>query len=257
MNRIDQLLLNRQDPVLSFYFTAGYPGRDDTRDVILALDAAGADLLEVGIPFSDPVADGPVIQESSAQAIRNGMSIGLLFQQLKTIRADTAIPLVLMGYLNPVLQYGIERFCADARAAGIDGLIIPDLPVREYALHYKTITEAAGLHMIFLVTPATPIERVLEIDRLSRGFIYLVTSAGTTGGALAGNSEQQAYFERIAGAGLQNPLIAGFGIGDKADFEQVCRYTSGGIIGSRFIRTLEAAGNDLRGSISRFVTSFR
>lgn len=257
MNRIDHLFQNREQPVLSVYFTAGYPGRDDTREIILSLDAAGADMLEIGIPFSDPVADGPVIQDSSTIALRNGMSIGLLFRQLQGIRDETAIPLVLMGYVNPVLQYGMERFCADAKAAGIDGLIIPDLPVREYALHYKDIVEAAGLHMIFLVTPATPADRIQEIDRLSRGFIYLVTAAGTTGGALSGSDEQQAYFEHIGRSGLTRPLVAGFGISNKQDFNRVCQYTRGAIVGSAFIRMLGAANTDLRGNIAEFVQAFR
>ncbi|PSK92559.1 tryptophan synthase subunit alpha [Taibaiella chishuiensis] len=257
MNRIDHLFQNREQPVLSVYFTAGYPGRDDTREIILSLDAAGADMLEIGIPFSDPVADGPVIQDSSAIALRNGMSIGLLFRQLQGIRDETAIPLVLMGYVNPVLQYGMERFCADAKAAGIDGLIIPDLPVREYALHYKDIVEASGLHMIFLVTPATPADRLQEIDRLSRGFIYLVTAAGTTGGALSGSDEQQAYFEHIGRSGLTQPLVAGFGISNKQDFNRVCQYTRGAIVGSAFIRMLGAANTDLRGNIAEFVQAFR
>lgn len=214
-------------------------------------------MLEIGIPFSDPVADGPVIQDSSTIALRNGMSIGLLFRQLQGIRDETAIPLVLMGYVNPVLQYGMERFCADAKAAGIDGLIIPDLPVREYALHYKDIVEAAGLHMIFLVTPATPADRIQEIDRLSRGFIYLVTAAGTTGGALSGSDEQQAYFEHIGRSGLTRPLVAGFGISNKQDFNRVCQYTRGAIVGSAFIRMLGAANTDLRGNIAEFVQAFR
>ncbi len=177
MNRIDQLFKKKKSRILSVYFTAGYPALNDTRELISELDAAGADLLEVGIPFSDPVADGPVIQASSAQALSNGMSIDLLFQQLKDIRQHTQIPLVLMGYLNPVLQYGVARFCAAAQAVGIDGLIIPDLPVREYELQYKNTVTAAGLDMIFLITPATPLDRV----RMMRPFKYWFSLPGYFG----------------------------------------------------------------------------
>lgn len=253
MSRIEQKLLRKEKRILSLYFTAGYPALNDTRELILELEAAGADLLEVGIPFSDPVADGPVIQSSSAKALSNGMTIDLLFQQLKGIREQTQIPLVLMGYLNPILQYGVQRFCTAAQAIGIDGLIIPDLPAREYELHYKTIVEAAGLDMIFLITPATTLDRVKEIDRLSRGFIYLVTSAGTTGGELKISPAQQEYFRLISEAGLKNPLIAGFGISNKKDFDLICNYTQGAIIGSQFIRALGASGESLKDKIRNFV----
>lgn len=256
MNRIDALFQHKTGNILSLYFTAGYPYLEATRDIILELDACGADLLEVGIPFSDPMADGPVIQASSAKALSNGMTIDRLFEQLKDIREHTAIPLVLMGYLNPILQYGMQRFCSRAQAIGIDGLIIPDLPPREYALQYKDIMEAAGLHMIFLATPATPPERLRYIDRLSRGFIYLVTTAGTTGGALTGSAEQQAYFESMRAAGLQNPFVAGFGISTRSDFERVCQYTRGAIIGSRFILALGEEGKSLQSRVRDFVSGF-
>lgn len=253
MSRIEQLFRDKQAPILSLYFTAGYPQLQDTCEIILASDAAGADLLEIGIPFSDPMADGPVIQESSAGALHNGMTIALLFAQLKEIRQHTQIPLVLMGYLNPILQYGMQQFCDAAREVGIDGLIIPDLPAREYELHYKAMVEAAGLDMIFLITPATAMDRVKEIDRLSSGFIYLVTAAGTTGGELTISPAQQAYFETIREAGLENPLMAGFGISNKREFELMCRYTQGAIIGSSFIRTLTAGADNLKKTIREFV----
>lgn len=253
MNRIEQMFRNKPANILSVYFTAGYPQLQDTREIILRLDEAGADLLEIGIPFSDPIADGPIIQASSAKALSNGMTIDLLLQQLKDIRRHTQIPLVLMGYLNPILQYGMERFCVAAKEVGIDGLIIPDLPVREYTLHYKAILEAAGLYMIFLITPATSPDRVKEIDRLSKGFIYLVTSAGTTGGSLEISKGQQEYFETISSAGLQNPLIAGFGISNKKDFDLICTYAQGAIIGSKFIRALGEEGKDLQTKVREFI----
>jgi tryptophan synthase alpha chain len=255
MNRIEQMFYNKPGNIRSVYFTAGYPQLYDTREIILQLDKAGADILEIGIPFSDPMADGPVIQASSAKALSNGMTIDLLLQQLKDIRQHTQIPLLLMGYLNPVLQYGMERFCAAAREIGIDGLIIPDLPVREYAVHYKTVMEAAGMHMIFLITPATSLDRVREIDRLSKGFIYLVTSAGTTGGALEITAAQQQYFEAINKADLRNPLIAGFGISNKKDFDLICQYTQGAIIGSQFIRALSEEGKNLETKINGFMAA--
>lgn len=253
MSRIEQTFLNKKSPILSVYFTAGYPTLNDTRELILELDAAGADLLEVGIPFSDPMADGPVIQDSSAQALHNGMTIDLLFQQLKDIRQQTQIPLVLMGYLNPVLQYGMQRFCADAQAVGVDGVIIPDLPSREYELHYRDIVEAAGLDMIFLITPATTLDRVRAIDRLSSGFIYLVTSAGTTGGTLKVSPAQEEYFKSISKAGLKNPVVAGFGISNKKDFDLICNYAQGAIIGSAFIKALSKPGESLKTKVRDFV----
>jgi tryptophan synthase alpha chain len=256
MSRIQSLFQRKVKGILSFYCTAGYPALEDTVPLILELEGSGADMIEIGIPFSDPLADGPVIQQSSQGALINGMSIPELFSQLKDIRQKTAIPLLLMGYLNPIMQYGIRSFCRAAASCGIDGLIIPDLPLLVYEREWKSIVEEYQLDMIFLITPQTTPGRIHEIDRLSKGFIYMVTSAATTGDGLAFNDSFKAYFTMVQNMKLNNPLIAGFGISNKADFEQVCRYTDGAIIGSGLIRILEGAKEGFSTPVRDFVQSF-
>jgi len=238
-NRITSLFEKKDEKILSIYFTAGYPELNDTLKIISQLEKSGADLVEIGMPFSDPVADGPVIQQSSEEALKNGMTIHLLFEQLKNIRKSVSIPLILMGYLNPVIQYGIEDFCKKCKEIGIDGTIIPDLPLEIYETEYKEIFEQNSLSNIFLVTPQTSDERIRKIDKLSTGFIYMVSSSSTTGVKGAVNEEQVAYFERIRAMNLRSKRLIGFGISDKASFEKSSCYANGAIIGSAFIKALE------------------
>ena len=238
-NRIISLFEKKDEKILSIYFTAGYPELNDTLKIISQLEKNGADLVEIGMPFSDPVADGPVIQQSSEEALKNGMTIHLLFEQLKNIRKSVSIPLILMGYLNPVIQYGIEDFCKKCKEIGIDGTIIPDLPLEIYESEYKEIFERNSLSNIFLVTPQTSDERIRKIDELSTGFIYMVSSSSTTGVKGAVNEEQVSYFERITAMNLRSKRLIGFGISDKASFEKSSCYANGAIIGSAFIKALE------------------
>lgn len=237
-NRIISLLDRKNINILSVYFTAGYPGLNDTQTIITELEKNGADMIEIGMPFSDPVADGPVIQQSSEIALRNGMTVTTLFQQLKEIRKSISIPLLLMGYLNPVMQYGIEDFCRKCKETGIDGTIIPDLPPEIYEEEFKELYEENSLSNIFLVTPQTPDERIRKIDSLSTGFIYLVSSSSTTGIKGTIDQDQIDYFTRIKKMGLQSRLLIGFGISDKATFERASGYASGAIIGSAFVKNL-------------------
>jgi tryptophan synthase alpha chain len=241
-NRITALFERKDKNILSIYFTAGYPGLNDTKTIIAELEKSGADLIEIGMPFSDPVADGPVIQHSSEIALQNGMSINLLFEQLKEIRKSISIPLILMGYLNPVMQYGIENFCQKCNDIGIDGTIIPDLPLEIYETEYKKVFEKNSLSNIFLITPQTSDERIRKIDALSSGFIYMVSSSSTTGVKGAVNEEQIAYFEKICNMNLRSKRLIGFGISDKASFEKACGYANGAIIGSAFVKALAGEG---------------
>lgn len=238
MNRITHLFNTKKSGILSVYFTAGYPRLEDTAAVLKALQAKGIDMVEVGIPFSDPMADGPVIQEAATQALRNGMSLHLLFDQLRAVRAEIKIPVVLMGYLNPVMQYGFGNFCKSCVEAGVDGLIIPDLPYADYVAAYKEIADRHDLKMIMLITPETSEERIRLIDAHTSGFIYMVSSAATTGAQQSFNEQKQAYFRRINEMGLQNPRLVGFGISNKATYEAAAAYASGAIIGSRFVQFL-------------------
>lgn len=251
-NRIQQLFAQKPKGLLSVYFTAGFPNLEDTVPIILELEKNGVDLIEIGMPFSDPLADGPTIQQSSEVAIRNGMTIPKLFEQLKDIRQHTQIPLVLMGYLNPVMQYGVERFCQKASELGIDGLILPDLPLSDYVREYKEIFDANGLTNIFLITPQTPEQRIREIDAHSNGFIYMVSSASVTGSTNGQAVVNTGYFERIAGLTLRNPGIIGFGIHDRDTFAQACNHASGAIIGSAFIKALSQEGS-LQHNIQAFI----
>ena len=241
-NRITSLFKRRDKNILSIYFTAGYPNLDDTITVISELEKNGADLIEIGIPFSDPVADGPVIQRSSEIALKNGMTIHLLFEQLKEIRKSVSVPLILMGYLNPVMQYGIEDFCNKCRETGIDGTIIPDLPLEVYEEEYREIFERNSLSNIFLITPQTAEERIRKIDGLSNGFIYMVSSSSTTGAKGVVDEEQITYFERIQHLNLHSKRLIGFGISDKATFERASGHANGAIIGSAFITAITGEG---------------
>ena len=242
MNRIDKLFKEKKENILSVYFTAGYPKSDDTIEVIKTLEKNGVDLLEIGVPFSDPMADGPVIQASGNEALRNGMSLRKLFSQLKDVRAEASIPLVLMGYLNPIMQYGFENYCKSAAECGVDGLIIPDLPFSEYMKSYKSIAEKHGLHMIMLITPETSEERIRLIDQYTSGFIYMVSSASVTGARNSFTETNLNYFRRVNKLNLQNPRLIGFGISNKETFDAACRESSGAIIGSKFITLLNSEG---------------
>ena len=238
MNRIDRLFEEKRNGILSVYFTAGYPQLDDTPKVIKALEDRGVNLIEIGVPFSDPMADGPVIQASGARALENGMSVKHLFGQLADIREEVSIPLVLMGYINPILQFGFENYCAEAVKCGVDGLIIPDLPFAEYMESFKPVAEKHGLHIIMLITPETSEERIRLIDEHTSGFIYMVSTASVTGAKNSFGEESLAYFRRVNAMRLKNPRLIGFGISNKETFDAACREASGAIIGSKFISLL-------------------
>jgi tryptophan synthase alpha chain len=242
MSRIEELFKRKNKHILNVYCTAGYPNLDSTIEVMNALEANGADLVELGMPYSDPLADGPVIQHSSTIAIANGMTIETLFEQLKNFRKQVTVPVILMGYMNPILQYGLEKFCASAAAVGIDGIILPDLPMYEFETEYKELFQQHGLNFIFLITPETSEERIRKIDSLSSGFIYAVSSSSTTGNNKAIES-QQAYFKKLQHMKLSNPILVGFGIKDKQTFNAACEYTNGAIIGSAYIKALENSSN--------------
>ena len=253
MNKINKLFLNKKENILSVYFTAGFPNLNDTITIINELEKNGVDMIEIGMPFSDPLADGPTIQRSSEIALENGMTIKLLFEQLKNFRNGTfEIPLILMGYLNPVLQYGVEKFCKDAASLGISGVIIPDLPMQEYLDEYKSIFEKYNLKNIFLITPQTSEERIRLIDKNSDGFIYMVSSASTTGNKNEIGEEQESYFRRIKEMQLKNPTIIGFGIHNQQTFSKACEYANGAIVGSAFIKAIDKS-EDLEKDVSKFV----
>ncbi|WP_300570056.1 tryptophan synthase subunit alpha [Flavobacterium sp.] len=241
MNRINQKLSDNKK-LLSLYFTAGFPNLNDTVTIIEELERNGVDMIEIGLPFSDPLADGPTIQASSTQALENGMTTKLLFEQLKDIRKTVKIPLIIMGYFNPILQFGIETFCAKCAEIGIDGLIIPDLPIDIYVENYQSTFEKYGILNVFLITPQTSEERILYIDKISNGFIYMVSSSSVTGNQSGFGEDQQQYFKRIAEMNLTNPQIIGFGINDKKTFNEATQYAKGAIIGSAFIKHLSDNG---------------
>ncbi|QJB33435.1 tryptophan synthase subunit alpha [Chitinophaga oryzae] len=254
-NRIDQLFAAKQHGVLNIYCTAGYPELNDTLPVMTALQQHGADLIELGMPFSDPLADGPVIQDSGTRALKNGMSVHKLFEQLAGFRDRIHVPVILMGYFNPVLLYGVEAFVKKCAEVGVDGVILPDLPMAEYVAEYKTIFEENNVNLIFLVTPETSDERIRQLDSLSKGFLYAVSSSSTTGKD-KDMSHQQAYFERLQQLKLQNPVLIGFGIKDKATFDAACRYTNGAIIGTAFIKAL-GEGKDIDDTVRNFIGSIK
>ncbi len=241
MNRINQKL-KEDKKLLSIYFTAGYPEINDTVSIIQDLEKNGVDMIEIGLPFSDPLADGPTIQDSSTAALKNGMTTEVLFKQLEGIRETVSIPLIIMGYFNPMFQYGIEAFCKKCQELGIDGLIIPDLPVDVYHEKYQSIFEKYGLINVFLITPQTSDERIRYIDSISNGFIYMVSSASTTGAKSGFGEEQTAYFERIGNMNLNNPQVIGFGISNNETFTQATKYAKGAIIGSAFVKHVTKHG---------------
>ena len=252
-NRILKLFRDKKQQILSVFFTAGFPELNDTEAIIKSLAESGADMIEIGMPFSDPIADGPTIQNSNYIALKNGITLPKIFDQLKEIRKEVDIPLLLMGYINPVLQYGIEKFCSDCAETGIDGVILPDLPVIDYQKFYKETFDRYGLFNIFLITPQTSEARIRMIDDCSQGFIYMVSSASTTG-AKTGISEQQIqYFERIRNMELSNPLLIGFGISDRETFETASKYASGAIIGSAFIKLLEENSKNYQTAIKNYI----
>ena len=256
MNRIDVTFKQKQGNILSVYFTAGYPGLDDTVRIIHALQENGVDIVEIGIPFSDPLADGKMLQKSNQQALKNGMNVQLLFSQLSEIRNQVYIPLIMMGYLNPVLRYGVGKFCERAAEIGIDGIILPDLPVDVYLREFKDIFRKNGLYMIFLIAPETSEERIRIIDREGNGFIYMVSESSTTGSENLVGENQVEYFKRIRDMNLRLPALAGFGISSHEDFSLACRYSGGAIIGSAFVRDL-STGGATAGIIKQFVSGIR
>jgi tryptophan synthase alpha chain len=253
MNRIDQLFAKKNKSILNVYCTAGYPHLNSTVEVLTALQQNGADLAEIGMPYSDPLADGPVIQQSNMVALENGMSISILFEQLQQVRETIALPIILMGYMNPIMQYGLEKFCADAEAVGVDGIILPDLPMYEFETIYKDLFDKHNLRFIFLVTPETGEERIRKIDALSSGFLYAVSSSSTTGNNKA-ISDQSNYFKKLQGMQLKNPILVGFGIKDKETFQTACANTNGAIIGSAYIKALQDSVN-IQASTKEFLNS--
>ena len=253
MNRLTERL-SAEGKILSIYATAGFPRLKDTLLVLKELENAGVDLIEIGMPFSDPLADGPTIQESSTKALINGMTTELLFEQLKEVRNHLSIPLILMGYFNPVLQFGVEKFLKKAAEIGIDGVILPDLPLEVYEREYKDLFEAYGLSMIFLITPQTPENRIRQIEQASTSFIYMVSTSSTTGAQEGFNQESMEYFKRIEAMNLQVPTVVGFGISNASSYHQATSHSKGAIIGSAFIKALSKKGIE---GIPAFIRSIR
>lgn len=260
-NRIATLFEQKRRDVLSVYCTAGFPNLHDTAPILEALQKSGVDMIEIGMPFSDPIADGPTIQESSTHALRNGMTMEVLFDQLRDIRQTVTIPLVLMGYVNPVMQFGVENFCKKCANTGIDGVILPDLPVAIFEAEWKSVFEKYNLCNILLITPQTSKARVQRIDAASSGFLYAVSSAGTTGGALTMDDSRTAYFQRLreykAEGTIHNPVVIGFGIHDKASFDAACQYADGAIIGSAFVKALSLGKGELGQTVRNFISTVR
>ncbi|MDR6944868.1 tryptophan synthase subunit alpha [Mucilaginibacter pocheonensis] len=255
MNRLNQLFASKKDNLLSIYYTAGYPALNTTVDIAEALEKAGVDFLEIGFPYSDPVADGPTIQHSSEQALENGMTLNKLFEELTELRKRVTIPILLMGYVNPIVQYGVELFCKKAAELGVDGIIVPDLPMYEYEELYSSYFTDNNLSNIFLVTPQTSPERIHKIDGLSNSFIYLLSSSSITGGSLQLTNSIEDYYKRIKSMELSNPTIIGFGISDNATFTKACEYANGAIVGSKFVKLLSEDG--YMEKIPEFIRSIR
>jgi tryptophan synthase alpha chain len=253
MSRIRTLFETKKGNVLNVYCTAGFPVLNSTLEVMEALQDNGADLIELGMPYSDPLADGEVIQRSSSLALHNGMNLHVLFSQLKDMRKRISIPVILMGYMNPVLQYGFEKFCADAAEAGVDGLILPDLPEFEFEKEYGALIHKYGLDFIFLVTPETSPERVMKLDSLSSGFLYAVSSSSTTGSA-KNMTDVSGFLKKLSSYGLKNPVLVGFGIKDRETFRAASRFAHGAIIGTAYIRAIEGA-DDIRSANKAFLSS--
>jgi tryptophan synthase alpha chain len=255
MNRLNQLFDSKKDNLLSIYFTAGYPELNTTVAIAEALEKAGVDFLEIGFPYSDPVADGPAVQHSSEKALKNGMNLNQLFEELKEMRKRVSIPIMLMGYVNPMVQYGIERFCKKAAEVGVDGVIVPDLPMYEYEALYAKYFKDNGLSNIFLVTPQTSEERIRKIDTLSNSFIYLLSSSTITGKGLEVSNTIEDYYKRVKAMQLKNPTIIGFGITNNETFTKACEYARGAIVGSAFVRFLGT--ENYLDRIPEFVRSIR
>jgi tryptophan synthase alpha chain len=256
MNRIDKLFKDKKSNILSVYFTAGYPHLDSTTVIIKALADSGADMIEIGMPFSDPMADGPVIQRSNEKALQNGISLKLLFRQLSEIRKEVKIPLLLMGYLNPVLQFGIANFCRCCNETGIDGVILPDLPPLVYSEQFLPLFEKYNLCNILLITPQSDNERIRTIDKISSGFIYMVSSSSVTGIKGSFSEEQMSYYKRVSEMDLKNPCLLGFGISDQEAFKMACKYAGGAIIGSAFVKILTQDGSLLE-NINLFIKGLK
>lgn len=257
MNRINQLFNDKKDHILSLYFCAGTPTLDGTANVIRTLEKKGIDMIEIGIPFSDPMADGPVIQNAATQALRNGMTLKRLMNQLKDIRNDVKIPLIFMGYLNPIMQYGFESFCQDCQTNGIDGVIIPDLPFKDYQEEYRPIAERYDIKVIMLITPETSEERIRQIDQHTDGFIYMVSSAAITGAQKDFNEQKQAYFRRIEAMNLKHPRMIGFGISNHQTYEAAASHAAGCIIGSKFVTLLEEEHGDTEKAVDRLLETLK
>ena len=255
MNRINKLFKEKRGKILSIYFTAGYPSLNDTTEIIKTLDECGVDLIEVGMPFSDPIADGPVIQNSSNVAIDNGMNLNILFEQLADIRKITDIPIILMGYVNPVYQFGYDNFIKNILECDLDGLILPDLPLDDYKDKFQQVFDKENISFISLITPNTSEDRVKQIDENSNGFIYMVSSSSITGKKSSFDVKQIKYFNKIRSLSLKNPTVIGFGISDKKSFEQACKYSQGAIIGTMFIK--EISKGNLSESIKGFIASIK
>ena len=256
MNRINTVFSEKKNNILSIYYTAGFPALNDTVPIAQYLEQAGADLIEIGMPFSDPVADGPTVQESNKKALDNGMNTRLLLEQVKEIRKTVTIPIILMGYFNPVVQYGVEKFVREAAAAGVDGVILPDLPFLEFEESYKDLFATAGMGNTFLISPTTSEERIRKIDHASNGFVYAVSSSSTTGAKSGFTAEQIAYFDKLKKLNLKNPFLIGFGISDHATFSKASEYAAGAIIGSAFVNLLNAS-TDLKKDIMTYVKSVK
>jgi tryptophan synthase alpha chain len=255
LNRINKLL-NEKENILSIYFTAGYPQLNDTVSILQTLEEAGVDLVEIGMPFSDPLADGPTIQDSSLKALENGMSLKVLFEQLKDVREKVSIPIILMGYFNTVQKFGVANFLEACEAVGVDGTILPDLPLKEYSSEYAGVFAEKGVSNIFLITPQTDDERVKFIDSHSTSFIYMVSSAAVTGAKSDVSDSQVEYFERVKGLKLKHPAIIGFGISNYKTFQNACQHSHGAIVGSAFIKLLEEYGNSTE-KIKEFINTLR
>jgi tryptophan synthase alpha chain len=256
MNRIDKLFSEKKGNILSIFFTAGYPELDSMAGIIKALAESGADMIEIGMPFSDPIADGPVIQHSNEKALGNGMSIKLLFNQLSDIRNGVNIPILLMGYLNPVIQFGVEKFCENCMQCGIDGVILPDLPPEIFAEEFYHIFKKYNLYNILLISPQSTNDRISEIDNISRGFIYMVSASSVTGSNGNFSADQISYFKRVNEMKLKNPCLIGFGISDRQTYVMAGKYSRGGIIGSAFVKTLGMEG-DLIENIRKYIIRIR
>ena len=257
MNRINQLFADNKKDLLSIYFCAGAPTLDGTANVIRTLAANGISMIEIGIPFSDPMADGPVIQDAATKALRNGMSLKLLFEQLKDIRKDVSIPLVLMGYMNPIVRFGFEAFCQKCVEVGIDGMILPDLPFKDYMEEFKPIADRYDLRIIMLITPETSEERIRFIDSNTDGFIYMVSSAAITGAQKEFDAAKQAYFNKVHAMNLHHPTMIGFGISNKQTLESAQANANGAIIGSKFVQLLDAAKGDAQTAIDQLYEALK